>query len=444
MRRIALASPRSILLDSSMRQQDFGERDILLLDPVVTLTLPRGAGEAVIHPAAHAGGNPFDVIERLLGRMPESGAAPAPPLLAGYISYEAGVFAERMPPPRAEGPDLSDIHMVCPAVIVVADYAAGATTVHSLNRDPREIFRLLDAAPSPSPPPHPGAPERSFSDVQCSLPFEPYLAAVERVIEYIRAGDIFQANLTRQFFVDGAPPPQVVYERLAGSSPAPYSAWIGLDGGKAVLSSSMELFLRVRGREVTTRPIKGTMRRGRSPAEDDALRRQLAGSVKDRAELTMIIDLERNDLGRVCRPGSVAVPDIYRLETFPHVHHLVSTVRGELREDAGIGALLKAVLPGGSITGAPKVRAMEIINELEPARRSVYTGVIGWMDASGNAELNVAIRTIMCEDGRAWFPAGGGIVADSLPEREHEETLHKARGMAAALGIEWPEGENDA
>jgi len=439
LRRAALASPGAVLFDSSMKQPGHGERDILLLDPEFRLVLPRGKDRLCIVESGKKpkklSGHPFEVLER---HIRISGQKPplTPPLLAGYISYEAGRFAERMPAARKEGPNLPDIYFICPRTIVIADSTTGTTTIHSAGDEPKDVRDKIWA----SQPNHAQAAPRprAFDDVQSSLPLETYLAAVERTIEYIRAGDIFQANLTRQLFIDDAPGAAVVYETLSRLSPAPYSAWIDLGNGNAVLSSSMELFLRVRGREVITRPIKGTVRRGSSEKEDQTLRTSLQRSEKDIAELTMIIDLERNDIGRVCEKGQVTVPDLYNLESFPHVHHLVSTVRGCLRDDVGIGGVLKATLPGGSITGAPKVRAMEIINELEPMRRNVYTGAIGWIDSSGNAEFNVAIRTITMENGRAWFPAGGGIVADSVPMKEYEETLHKARGMALALGIDWP------
>jgi para-aminobenzoate synthetase component 1 len=439
LRRVALTSPGAMFLDSSMKQSGHGEHDILLLDPAFRLILPCRKDTLYIEAAGKKpkklSGHPFEVIEGCLKNEPNRPPL-FPPLLAGYISYEAGRFAERMPAARKDGPNLPDIYFICPKTVVIADSTTSTTIIHSAGDNPDDVRnRIWTSQPNR---PQAALKPRSFGDVQSSLPLEPYLAAVERTIEYIRAGDIFQANLTRQLFIDDAPSPASVYESLSQLSPAPYSAWIDLGKGNAVLSSSMELFLRVRGRDVITRPIKGTVRRGSSDKEDLSLQSSLQKSEKDLAELTMIIDLERNDLGRVCEKGQVTVPDLYVLESFPHVHHLVSTVRGRLRDGVGIGTVLKAALPGGSITGAPKVRAMEIIRKLEPMRRNVYTGAIGWMDSAGNAEFNVAIRTITMEGGRAWFPAGGGIVADSVPMKEYEETLHKARGMALALGIDWP------
>jgi len=191
----------------------------------------------------------------------------------------------------------------------------------------------------------------------------------------------------------------------------------------------------VQGREVTTRPIKGTRPRGDTPQEDERLAQELLASAKDRAELVMIVDLERNDLGRVCRYGTVRVPDLLRLESYATVHHLVSTVVGELRDECDLADLLRATFPGGSITGAPKVRSMEIIDELEPTQRAVYTGSIGWIDFGGDMDLNIVIRTFLIKDGRAHWQVGGGIVADSDPVAEYEETLAKGAALKAAVGV---------
>jgi para-aminobenzoate synthetase component 1 len=227
-----------------------------------------------------------------------------------------------------------------------------------------------------------------------------------------------------------------IYRVLRARNPAWYSAWMRFEEqGRtcAVVSSSPELFLRVLEGEVITRPIKGTRPRIGDSKQDRAAAGELVGSEKDNAELAMIIDLLRNDLGRVCSFGTVCVTDPRRLETHPTVFHLVGTVSGRLREGVGIADLLRATFPGGSITGAPKIRAMEIIDELEPVARGVYTGCIGIIGADGSARLNIAIRTIVCEDDRALVQVGGGIVADSDPDAEYRETLDKARAMLESI-----------
>jgi para-aminobenzoate synthetase component 1 len=259
-----------------------------------------------------------------------------------------------------------------------------------------------------------------------------YLSAVARVREYILAGDIFQANLSQRFEAPLREAPWRVYRRLRTMNPAAFGAYMNC-GDFQVLSVSPERFLRLSGPKVETRPIKGTRPRGLGPMHDAMLGQVLTESDKDRAENVMIVDLLRNDLSRVCRPGSVRVPELFSLEHHPTVHHLVSTVVGELEPPADAVALVRATFPGGSITGAPKVRAMEIIAELEPTRRGVYCGSLGYLGANGEMDTSIAIRTCVTTGGRIYFQAGGGIVADSDPEQEYRETLDKARGIIRTL-----------
>jgi len=263
---------------------------------------------------------------------------------------------------------------------------------------------------------------------------EEYLRAVENVREYIRAGDIFQVNLSQRFEADLSISPYELYQRLRKINPAPFASYLDFDG-VSVVGASPERFLKVQGDWVETRPVKGTRPRGKSEAEDRALADELLASIKDRAENVMIVDLERNDLGRVCRYGTVRVTELAILETYPTVFHLTSTVKGRLCEDKDRIDLLKATFPGGSITGAPKVRAMQIIDELEPTRRSVYTGSIGYLSFSGEMDLNIVIRTFLVKGGRAYFQVGGGIVYDSEPEAEYVETLDKAKALIQALNL---------
>lgn len=259
-----------------------------------------------------------------------------------------------------------------------------------------------------------------------------YVAKIGSIKNYIAAGDCYQVNLSQKFCAPANADAFRLYRRLREVSPSPYAAYLNL-GDIQILSSSPESFLEVNGKNVITRPIKGTRPRAADAQEDARLQAELAASEKDRAELLMITDLERNDLGRVCTPGSIHVRDLRRVESYPQVHHLVSTIEGELAEGQGVVDLLKAAFPGGSITGAPKVRAMQIIRELEPHAREVYCGAIGYVSLNGKAQFNVAIRTMVVKGGTAHFWSGGGIVADSDPEKEYEETLVKAKGMMGAL-----------
>jgi para-aminobenzoate synthetase component I len=260
-----------------------------------------------------------------------------------------------------------------------------------------------------------------------------YLDAVARVREYVFAGDIFQANLSQRFEAPLTEPPWTLYRRLRTRNPGPFAAFLDYPE-VAVLSASPERFLRVKedGR-VETRPIKGTRPRGLGPEHDAALGQALTESAKDRAENLMIVDLMRNDLSRVCAPGTVRVPELFAIEKYATVHHLVSTVIGTLAAGRDPLDLLRAAFPGGSITGAPKVRAMEIIAELEPVQRGIYCGTIGYWSVTGALDTSIAIRTAQVLGDRIYFGAGGAIVADSDPVQEYRETLDKARGMIETL-----------
>jgi para-aminobenzoate synthetase component 1 len=270
-------------------------------------------------------------------------------------------------------------------------------------------------------------------DLRSSFSRAGYISAVERVREYIFAGDIFQANLSQRFESAIDESPWSFYRRLRARNASPFAAF--LDFPEVVMvSASPERFLHVdRQGMVETRPIKGTRPRGFGPEHDAALGQALAESAKDRAENLMIVDLMRNDLSRVCAPHSVRVSELFSLEHYATVHHLVSTVVGELSEGRDAIDLLRAAFPGGSITGAPKLRAMEIIAELEPSRRGVYCGSIGYWSVTGEFDTSIAIRTAVVQDGRVYFSAGGGIVADSDPAQEYLETLDKARAFIDLL-----------
>ncbi len=265
-----------------------------------------------------------------------------------------------------------------------------------------------------------------------------YGAAVESVRARIAAGEIYQMNLAQRFTAPLSEPPAALYRRLRALNPAPMGAF--LDAGDcAVLSSSPERFFAVAGGRIRTFPVKGTRPRGATPAEDRANAAELLGSEKERAELLMIVDLLRNDLGRVCRFGTVVVRRLHDLETFATVHHLVGEVEGELRPHVGMAELLGAMFPGGSITGAPKVRAMQVIAETEPVARGVFSGALGYWSADGRIDLAIAIRTIVCRGHQASFHVGAGIVWDSQPVMEYNETLAKGEALRAALGgKEWP------
>ena len=390
--------------------------------------------------------NPFSVLRRLLGgTQSELPQRPAPFLsgAVGYLGYDLRHFVERLSARARRDQSLPDLHLAFYDSVVAYDHRDRTCWVSGLSRQGspsqavavlERTLRLLERAADafPAQPDEgliidPGSLVSNFTRGQ-------YLGAVRRAIEYIAAGDIFQVNLSQRLEARTSLRADTLYRRLRTANPAPYAAYLDLGDGAAVLSSSPEQFLQVCGSNVRTRPIKGTRPRSDDPAGDARMQAELIASAKDNAELAMIVDLERNDLGRVCSYGSVRVTEPRVLETYARVHHLVATVQGRLHPRHDVVDLLKATFPGGSITGAPKIRAMGIIDELEPTARSLYTGAIGYFDDFGRADLNIAIRTMLYDRGRITFQVGGGIVADSVPEQEYQETLDKGRALLEALG----------
>jgi para-aminobenzoate synthetase component 1 len=400
-----------------------------------------------------AAGDALDVARGWLREMRSESQPGLPPFqggVAGYIGYDYGSVLERVPSTRFDDLALPDVVLGRYDWVIAWDHHAGAGWLISRGGPERRrmvLDRLVSAEPRTArraaPDAEPwarGASAPAYAadaatgiGLRSTFTHRGYLDAVAKVREYIVAGDIFQANLSQRFQAPLREPPFELYRRLRRRNPAPFAAYLAFDA-VTVLSASPERFLRLDpdGR-VETRPIKGTRPRGLGPMHDAALGRALAESVKDRAENVMIVDLLRNDLSRVCRPGTVRVPELFALEQHPTVHHLVSTVLGELEPGADAVDLVRAAFPGGSITGAPKVRAMEIIAELEPTRRGVYCGAIGYLSATGAMDTSIVIRTFVLRDGELYFQAGGGIVADSDPELEYRETLDKAAGLIATL-----------
>ena len=379
-----------------------------------------------------AGG--FDLLEAAFAAW--GGTAGA--ALVGYFGYELAGDLEPLPPPPPDDLGLPDLHLQLYPAGLLWDgrgWTLEATDAWSAMPFPVvETEQLLER--SRRQPPHDPSRGRLATGPVVSRPGHTgFKAGVERIREHIARGDIFQANLCRRL---EAPLPEEaawpLYQRLRTASPADHGAFFNLGGGRALLSVSPELYLAVRGDRVETRPIKGTRPRGANPREDRALARELMESEKDRAELTMIVDVARNDLGRVCDAGSVQVPAHAELATLPTLHHTVSTVQGRLLPDRGPADLLRASFPPASITGAPKIRAMSILAGEEEVRRGPAMGAFGWISLGGDLELSVAIRTAVCAKGRVAYHAGCGIVADSDPELELEESAVKARAFLTALG----------
>ncbi|MEE8582259.1 MAG: aminodeoxychorismate synthase component I [Dehalococcoidales bacterium] len=445
--------PHSFFLDSGMDPAKLGRYSFIGADPFlvlksrgqeISLSYDDGRKETVM-------GNPFDVLDGLLRRYRmETGPVPVPFSggAVGYFSYDLCHFIERLPRTAVDDLKLPECYLAFYDTIIAFDLQQGRAYIISCGfpeenetaRKRRAQARLdeLKALILSGRPKGAGsagtAPVGSEIALKANFSRRQYLKAVAVAREYILAGDIFQVNISQRFEAKLAAPPYELYRQLRLVNSAPFASYLGFEE-VSVASASPERFLRLSGDLVQTRPIKGTRRRGATLAEDAALANELLSSVKDRAENVMIVDLERNDLGRICRYGSVKVTELAVLENYPTVFHLTSTVEGRLSPGKGAIELLKATFPGGSITGAPKVRAMEIIDELEPTRRSVYTGSIGYLGFNGDMDLNIVIRTVLVKDGKACFQVGGGIVYDSKPEAEYEETLDKARALIQALNL---------
>jgi len=385
-----------------------------------------------------------DLLRSWIGRFrkPRGGCAHAviPGPFAGgaigWLSYDLGRSLEILPDTQADTEGWDDIRLAVYDTFAVYDHKHGRAWLVALDFPglsiepaPVRFERWADRIASTQ---HHAMPSWPGMEVHEILGRDRYVERIERVLDYIRAGDIFQANFTHRFEGTSRGDSLALHDRLAAISPAPFAAFSRW-GEKALVCSSPEWFYRIEGDRVVTRPIKGTRPRGATPEADAVRQADLLASAKDRAELTMIVDLERNDLGRVCRFGSVKVNQAMVLETYAQVHHLVAEIEGRLRPGQDDIDLLAAMFPGGSITGAPKIRAMQIIEELETHRRGIYTGAVGYVGADGRSAWNIPIRTILKSGEVYSFNVGGGIVADSDPAAEYEETLTKALGMRRAL-----------
>lgn len=362
------------------------------------------------------------------GKLPELPAGlPFGGGAVGYLGYELGEHLEDIAPPHAESKQWPDAHLYLYDEVVAIERDTGRVFFVHYGREGQQGRRWWDqpcASPESS-----GSP---VADERVSLPDARYLEAVDEIRELIRQGEVYEVNLCRRHSFRGGPDVWQIHEQLRRRQPVPYAAvlpWSPL----AVVSASPERFLRRWGNQVETRPIKGTAPRGQSDAEDERAARELLANEKERAELAMIIDLERNDLGRVCVPGSVRVLEEAAIEKYSTVIHSVATVRGELREGASPWPLLRATFPGGSITGAPKIASMKVIRNFEPAPRSVYTGAIGWLGANGDLDLNIAIRTILRTQEQLYYSVGGAITWGSEPERELRELGAKGAAIRATI-----------
>ncbi len=369
--------------------------------------------------------DPFQVLGDILAALALPGPSPLPPCAAGglgFLAYDLKNHLERLPATAVDDLDLPEMVWAFPRRLLIHDRGAGRFWQVKIVYEDALGRR---AAGAELPPLGDGPGPYQVGPLVSNFTREAYLQSVSRVRDYIRRGDVYQVNLSQRFSFPFQGEAYRLFLRLFALNPAPFYAYLNCQDF-VILSTSMERFLYRREDYLETRPIKGTRPRGRTPEEDERLRRELAESRKDDAELSMIVDLLRNDLGKVCEARTVQVKEHKRLEAYQNVYHLVSIVTGQVREGCSHVDILKATFPGGSITGCPKIRSMEIIDELEPHVRHVYTGAIGYLGLHRNLDLNVAIRTAVISRGLAHFSVGGGIVYDSDEEAEYEETLHKA------------------
>lgn len=435
----------SFFLDSAMDTERLGRYSFIGYDPFLTienkanLTVVLENGDDICFD-----NNPLDVLKKYLSQykiknntdLPFVGGA------VGFLSYDLCHYIEKLPRTAIDDLQLPDLVMGFYDGIVIIDHVTGKVYAASAglpegsaaaarlkledikSRIARNAIKDLAYLDIPF--------ENNTPELVSNFTQEQYYKSIEKAKKYIECGDIYQMNMTQCFSTQINKHPINIYERLRTINPAPFAAYLNYDNFK-IVGSSPERFLQIRSRKVETRPIKGTLPRGKSPEEDILNREKLYSSVKDRAENLMIVDLMRNDLGRVCEFGSVKVPELFCVEQYSTVFHLVSTITGVLREDKDAVDCIKATFPGGSITGAPKIRAMEIIDELEPTCRHLYTGSIGYIGFDGDMDINIVIRTILIKKDIAYYQVGGGIVWDSQAEKEYQETLDKGKALKKVL-----------
>jgi para-aminobenzoate synthetase component 1 len=436
-------SPYSFFLDSASGRDKAGRFSFLGCEPFlvfkskrdcITLEWCDGASESFRS-------NPFTVLKELFQRFTIF-RAPAPeygiPFIAGgvgYFGYDMKDFVEKLPDISKDDLSIPDCAVGFYDTVLVFDHINGKTYLSGVKFDgitsgaKAKLRYILSPEDPDAVKKHPAG---VMGSLRSNFTKSGYMNAVEEAKEYIEKGDIYQVNLSQRFEGRLEGEPYELYLRLRGASPAPFASYLNFED-VIVMSSSPERFLMKKGRHIETRPIKGTAPRSKDPLVDELNEISLKESYKDRAEHIMIVDLERNDLGRICEYGSVKPTEFIALEKYSTVFHLVSTVSGRLKPDIEAIDCLKATFPGGSITGAPKIRSMEIIESLEPVKRSLYTGAIGYISFDGDMDTSIVIRTMIVKDGRLFFQVGGGIVADSDPEKEYYETLDKAEGIMRAI-----------
>ncbi len=424
--------PWAVFLDSGPTESRCGRYDIFSFDPVTTL-VTRGDLTSIFSPKGSYTSleNPFDLVQEHLNSNPTCKESDLPFTggAIGYFSYDLGRRLEVLPDKTIDDEHLPQMAIGIYDWAVVVDHELQQCWMvgqgrHSSTWENWKIWQSLLEQHKPEQE----SGFRVTGETSCDTDFSEYALAFEKVKNYIVEGDCYQINLAQRFKTDCQGAPIVAYKKLRKINSAPYGAYINLPFSQ-ILSASPELFIHCENNIVKTKPIKGTRAKGLSPDDNEKLIKELGNSEKDKSENVMIVDLLRNDFSKNCKMNSIKVPELFAVESFATVHHLVSTITGELEAGHTCIDLLKGCFPGGSITGAPKVRAMEIIEELESHRRGIYCGSIGYIGYDGAMQTNISIRTLSCNNGKIIFWAGGGIVADSTLEGEYQETLDKAKAM---------------
>ncbi len=424
----------AVFLDSSLKNQ-LGQYSIIGLYPYLTLV----KGERFTVNGQECSQSLEDYVKEYLRAHREENPTDLPIVsgAVGYFSYDYGRRKEGVESRQGETVQIPECILCFYDVFLVEDHEAGRLHLiaNGRRRDSREMAEELRRRIAGIPADEEDGGKGSEPDgmqVRAGFEKDEYMEAVDKVISHIIEGDIYIMNMTQQLTVRSERQPYEVFQRLRRDNPSPFGGYFQY-GSFQVICASPERFLRMKKGHVATRPIKGTRRRGLTQEEDEALRKELQESEKDQSELLMIVDLERNDLNRVCVPGSVKVTELFEVETYATVFHLVSAVEGELQKGKDVMDLIGAAFPGGSVTGAPKLRAMEIIDDLERGRRNLYTGSMGYVTLDGDRDFNIVIRTAIYQNGVYHLGVGGGITCESEREFEHEETLQKAKAVLEAI-----------
>lgn len=421
----------TILLDSSKEDKNLSKYSFIGVNPFLKFEVKN---ENTYINGNIVEGDPFKILENLVNEY-RYDIEDNIPLLSGamgYISYDTGRLLEELPNTAKEDFSIPDMRFAFYKNIIIFDLINNKKYITDLDGNIENIHILLKVIDSGEKIHDEIVREKSENNFYSNFIKEDYKKAVTRLKEYIVSGDVYIANMTQRFWCYNEENSFNIYKKLRSINKAPFSAYLNFEDFQ-IISSSPERFVQVFNNKAHTRPIKGTRPRGNNVEEDEKNKLELIDSEKDKAELLMVVDLERNDFSKVCKPHTVKVTENFKLEEYATVFHLVSTVEGELKDNVSSVRCIKECFPGGSITGTPKIRAMEIIEELEGIKRNIYTGSIGYFDFRGNCDFNIVIRTIIKKNNKAYFGVGGGITYDSIEEDEYSETLDKAKALMRVL-----------